>query len=107
MNFKVVASIGIAVLALGTSQIFAAGPNNAVCRVQFPKGIGQGILTIKDGKPVAYRTKNWKATKVSRSGNTIRANEAVFKITSESPTSLVGNWTLGAYRFNNLTFSCR
>jgi len=95
----------IVTLAFNTGYSIAAGPNNTTCRAQFPKG-GQGVLTIKDGKPVAYRTKNWKATKVSRSGNTIRINDALFKITSESASALIGNWTLGSYRFNDLKFSC-
>lgn len=106
MEIKIISITGFAALALSTTNVFAAGPNNAVCRAQFPNGIGQGILTIEGGKPVAYRTRNWKATRVSRSGNTIRINQAIFKVKSESATALVGDWTLGTYTFKGLAFSC-
>lgn len=96
----------ITTLALSANDSVAAGPKNATCVANFP-GYGSGTLTIKNGKPVAYRTSNYVASSVSRSGNTIRIDAARFTITSESANALIGNWRLGAYHPNGVKFACR
>ena len=93
-------------VAISTSYSLAAGPQNATCVANFP-GYGSGTLTIKNGKPVAYRTSTYIASSVSRSGNTIRIDAARFTITSESANALIGNWRLGSYHPNGVKFSCR
>ena len=93
-------------IVFSASFSFAAGPKNATCVANFP-GYGFGTLTIKNGKPSAYRTSTYVGKSVSRSGNTIRIDAARFTITSESSSSLIGNWRLGGYSLDALKFSCR
>ena len=105
MRNAILAFTCIAALASSATYSFAAGPKNATCVANFP-GYGSGTLTIKNGKPVAYRTSNYVGQSVSRSGNTIRIDAARFTVTSESSNALIGNWRLGGYSLSGLKFSC-
>ncbi len=106
MRDAILAFACISALSCSSNYALAAGPKNATCVANFP-GYGSGTLTIKNGKPVAYRTSNYIGKSVSRSGNTIRIDAARFKVTSESSNALIGNWRLGGYSLDGLKFSCR
>lgn len=111
-------AIGLAAVAAGCTatadgggdtaskeKVLAAGPQDATCQANFP-GFGPAWLTLRNGKPVAYRTNNYRAGSVRRSGNTILIDQARFVIKSESSQALVGDWTLGSYHTKNLKFTC-
>jgi hypothetical protein len=85
---------------------YAAGPQNGTCKANFPD-YGAAWLTFKDGKPVSYRTNSYQAHSVSRSGNTIKIDQARFSVTSENASSVTGNWRLGSYKATGIKFACK